>query len=524
MQRNASKTPYRDDLYGALSCLIAVLMATACGSGEAASEHQAEVRHQSVRPDTPEALEEGLELYRRGLAERWVLATDPLERLETIVGSTYVEGLADDGRHDVLFRIGDESFEAERDAVLGFGFRPEPNLPSRPARIQSGERGGLDSGSCRACHFAGGADGAGTLTQVALFRGDGSTLSSAVHRDPPHVMGLGATQVIAREIEEDLRSIEAFAVLDATELGEAVTYSLNAKGVSFGTVTALPDGTIDTSGYEGIDPDLVIRPFGLKGRHATLEAITDEAMALHHGMVSDSRAEVFADRADEFIGNGPEWDPDEDGVEFEASPGQAVVFATYLSMLPPPIVSPPTDPDLALAWARGRQAFKEVGCGNCHVERMYYEAPTTTLRPEGSEDWTVELSLEEEGEFSETVDFGVTTEDGGYLPGVPVLMFTDFKRHDMGPELAEPVAETLPNAEGLAVPGSVWFTRPLWGLADTAPYMHDGRAPTLHDAIELHGGEAEDTRAAYRALSSQEQAELRVFLMSLTRSASLLVE
>ena len=37
---------------------------------------------------------------------------------------------------------------------------------------------------------------------------------------------------------------------------------------------------------------------------------------------------------------------------------------------------------------------------------------------------------------------------------------------------------------------SEWRTPPLWGVADSAPYMHDGRAPTLADAVKLHGGQA----------------------------------
>ena len=45
-----------------------------------------------------------------------------------------------------------------------------------------------------------------------------------------------------------------------------------------------------------------------------------------------------------------------------------------------------------------------------------------------------------------------------------------------------------------------WRTAPLWGVADSAPYLHDGRAETLEEAIELHGGEAIDVAARFRAL------------------------
>ena len=57
-------------------------------------------------------------------------------------------------------------------------------------------------------------------------------------------------------------------------------------------------------------------------------------------------------------------------------------------------------------------------------------------------------------------------------------------------------------------------TPPLWALSHSAPYLHDGRAPTLRDAIEMHGEEAAISRAAFLALSSGEQEKLLAFLRS----------
>ncbi|NNF57675.1 MAG: thiol oxidoreductase, partial [Rhodothermaceae bacterium] len=67
-----------------------------------------------------------------------------------------------------------------------------------------------------------------------------------------------------------------------------------------------------------------------------------------------------------------------------------------------------------------------------------------------------------------------------------------------------------------------WRTPPLWGLGRAADfqggrafYLHDGRATTLDEAIQFHGGEAAGSRTAYNALSAQEQAQLITFLNSL---------
>ena len=52
----------------------------------------------------------------------------------------------------------------------------------------------------------------------------------------------------------------------------------------------------------------------------------------------------------------------------------------------------------------------------------------------------------------------------------------------------------------------------------------DGRAATVHDAILLHEGEALESKTAYLQLSERDQAALRIFLLSLTRHPTLLME
>ena len=61
-----------------------------------------------------------------------------------------------------------------------------------------------------------------------------------------------------------------------------------------------------------------------------------------------------------------------------------------------------------------------------------------------------------------------------------------------------------------------WRTPPLWGLRESAPYLHDGRAPTIEQAILLHGGEAAASAQRYRGLSPRERGQLERFLLSLT--------
>jgi CxxC motif-containing protein (DUF1111 family) len=93
--------------------------------------------------------------------------------------------------------------------------------------------------------------------------------------------------------------------------------------------------------------------------------------------------------------------------------------------------------------------------------------------------------------------------------------YTDLLLHDLGPDLDDGYTE------GRALT-SEWRTPPLWGIGlqesfqgGRAFYLHDGRAASLEEAIELHGGEGSLSRDAFLALSAEGRARLVRFLRSL---------
>jgi len=65
-----------------------------------------------------------------------------------------------------------------------------------------------------------------------------------------------------------------------------------------------------------------------------------------------------------------------------------------------------------------------------------------------------------------------------------------------------------------------WRTPPLWGVADSAPYLHDGRAPTLHQAILQHHGDGRKVRDAYKSLGDNRKAII-AFLKTLRAPAAI---
>jgi cytochrome c peroxidase len=91
-------------------------------------------------------------------------------------------------------------------------------------------------------------------------------------------------------------------------------------------------------------------------------------------------------------------------------------------------------------------------------------------------------------------------------------IFTDFKRHDVGPYFYER------NYDGSM--RKQFLTTPLWGVGSTAPYGHDGRSLNLTEVILCHGGEAQASRDRFANLHEEEQSALVAFLNSLVDTAS----
>jgi CxxC motif-containing protein (DUF1111 family) len=88
-----------------------------------------------------------------------------------------------------------------------------------------------------------------------------------------------------------------------------------------------------------------------------------------------------------------------------------------------------------------------------------------------------------------------------------VAAYTDLLLHDMGTELAD-------ICFGLATP-SEFRTEPLMGLRLATQFLHDGRAKTPEQAIDMHGGEGTRARDLFRALPPGDRTALLLFLKTL---------
>ncbi len=440
-----------------------------------------------------EQIEDALRVGRRERTEELIAALDPVEQSAAIdLPLSVLGGGAFDP--DAIFIRGDAFFAHFFTEDEGFGgLVPGPGL----RRVHAGRRGGLDSHACDGCHSVGGLDGAGTFAQSALLLGDGERASSAVVRNAPSLLGLGLVQALGVEMSAALDQQRQEALAQARREGAPVSVALSAKGVSFGTLRALPDGTLDTSGVQGVSPDLVVRPFGWKGDVARLRRFVEEAARVHFGVqTAPLEAQNRAQPDPERVG-APSADPDGDGHLREVEEGALSTTSAYLAMLETPVIAPPSDPALLRRWSAGDRLFTALGCEGCHVRSLTLETRIWEEEADTPGGPSLRFNLLLDGEEPRGTD--------------RVTLFSDLRRHDLGPALADGAdhPDGIPRAE--------FLTRPLWGLAETGPWLHDGRATTLPEAVLAHGGEASAARDAFAALPEERQRDLIVFLLSLSR-------
>ena len=132
-----------------------------------------------------------------------------------------------------------------------------------------------------------------TVARVGLggFGGDVATRPDS--RDAPHLFGLGLKEMLADEITMELRQIRAQAIAQAQQRNRPVTHHLMSKGINYGNITALPNGSVDTSQVSGVDPDLRVKPFFHHGgtisiREFAVGAFNDEMgmQAVDPGLMS----------------------------------------------------------------------------------------------------------------------------------------------------------------------------------------------------------------------------------------------
>jgi len=418
-----------------------------------------------------------------------------------------------------LFDIGQALFVAVFNVCDGQG-RPAstgtgaPRVPDQPAFIRTSSP---DSNACAGCHAQPRAGGGGDFVANVFVLAqalDPVTFSvgpeDSNERNTLGMFGSGAIEMLAREMSTELLAIQDAAVADAVAGDSPVTSDLIAKGVDFGDITGMPDGSVDVSAVKGIDADLVIKPFHQAGVVTSLRQFTDNAFNHHHGMQATERF-------------GPDPDADLDGVEDELSVGDITAVTLFQAALGVPGRMLPADPSARAKVNHGEMLFADIGCAGCHTPELILD----------SRDFVEPSPFNPEGTFADTSQsFSFDMTKKGEMPrlekakggGAIVRAYTDLKRHNLCDEETdfdsirffcnELLDQGRPEEDGH--PGAEFFiTRKLWDVGNSAPYGHRGDLTTIAEAILMHAGQARPSRDAFAGLLIEAQKDIVNFLKTL---------
>ena len=479
------------------------------------------------------------------------------------------------------FELGDELFGSAFNALDGGGANvgrgqrytrvPRADFRGRgewfnhvPIRVT-----GPNAGGCFECHEQPFEDGAGTAA-LNVHRDPFRTglIGQFIERNTPHVFAPGAIQRLAEEMTDGLTADQQRLVDEVCRSGGTRTVTLDTKGVNFGTLSATRvrsspcQVTYNTDNVRGVDFQtsvdnpavpiaLIIRPFQWKG---SVPFLRDFNRGAAHNELGMQAVEVVGDNVD---GDG-------DGVRNELTIGDMTTLTVYMAAQPRPttllelnqlgLVEPALTSAQVSQINFGARVFNEIGCATCHIPQLTLTTPVFsepsqnpayrdgTNFPAGQPTAGVltpanpvsfDLTRDQPDNIIRRADGSIRARLGSFTQRdssgrTIVALYGDLKRHVMGPRLAEPVNEIagddvtpIPlNPRNRHTPDT-FLTENLWGVGSTAPYMHDGRATTLSEAIIEHAAandnvsEARFARAAYLGRSTSDKAALIAFLNNL---------
>jgi cytochrome c peroxidase len=423
-------------------------------------------------------------------------------------GVSAIPGLVERGR---------QLFKAKFTTEDGAG-RPKATQAIVPTKRKRGTNppfsrtSGPDSNSCAGCHndpiTGGSADFVANVFvsegfESAEFDNTDPTFSSERHTIA--LMGAGLIELLAREMTADLQATRNEAVKRAWASGEDARADLISKGVRFGSILAHPDGIVDLDSIEGVDADLIVRPFSRKGVFTSIRQFTINALNIHHGMEAVERFGVRWTGTHDFS---------ESGVPDAVTPGDVSALVAFQATLPPPIVKQDLPDDWRVAAAEGAKQFTALGCASCHIATLPLKSLTFT--DPAPYDMAGTLRASETGQ-SIQIDLSKMpfagqlqkNDKGEWL----IPLFSDLKRHLMVDAQVNALGNEL-QAQRF-VERDVFLTPRLWGVGSTAPYGHRGDFRSLDEIIGAHGGEARFARDAYLASDKALREDVIAFLRSL---------
>lgn len=418
---------------------------------------------------------------------------------------------------DQFILHGEQLFDARFTLLDGAG-RPNatqaiiPTKRKRAPRTEFSRTAGLDANACSSCHHVPVIGGAGDFS-ANVFVSEGFVHSDFDSLDPQfsnerntnHLFGAGLVELLAREMSRDLLALRKDALQRARLDRKTIEQGLHSKGVSFGSLLAMADGTVDTRHVQGVDQDLIVRPFSHKGVMTSLRQFTVNALNHHHGMQAEER---FGARWTD------EADFDGDTVVEEITQTDISALVAWQASLAPPLQTMPADKQWQLAAEKGKQLFTDIGCDSCH--KPYLPLENLDFHDPGPVDAAGTLRAGEAIQRTYSLEYlnwakQLARDENGHYK-VPLL--GDLKRHAIADQQLASLGNELLSQR--FVERNVFMTTELWGVASTAPYGHRGDMTTLSEVISAHGGQARLARDAWQQLPAEQQSQIIAYLKTLS--------
>ena len=324
----------------------------------------------------------------------------------------------------------------------------------------------FNNNACAACHSMQASGGASNIT-VTRF---GRRLSDG-RFDPLSKFGGTLLHQFA---------IDPAVAEEIPAQANVIAQRLSTPLFGAGLMEAIPDETIRQNAQrpqpdniqgristviDVVDSRERIGRFGWKGQHASLLGFAADAYVNEMGITSrffpndiaPNGKQALLDKYDRVA------DP-EDTVDPATGKGDIDHAADFIRLLaPPPALR------LGVDAVAGEKIFERLNCAACHTPVLF-----TGPHPIAP------------------------------LSNARVPLYSDLLLHDMG---------TLGDGiEQGSAKGSEMKTAPLWGLRGRGPFLHDGRATTIPEAIRAHDGKAAAARDRFNALASEDVQRLLAFL------------
>jgi CxxC motif-containing protein (DUF1111 family) len=467
--------------------------------------------------------------------------------------------VAADGARERLLKVGRDLFEREW----------KPGEPASPGGDGLGPN--FNDVSCVACHNLGGIGGAGPVEKnvdILSLPHKMRLLTNTQFRQledlhPAFILGGG--EVNTTIVLHRFSTKPAYEVMRAKLIGEAshknphgVVRTLMQRQLS-----ETPLKPVAASGFDLIRsqrnttalfgaalidgiPDEVLQQLAKRQeqRHPGISgrvAVTDEGAGHFGWRGATRRLEEFvlaacgnevglrvpgADQA--MVPESPNYQP----VGFDMSRSQSEAMIAFIADLPRPIQRPPRDPPHAVVINKGLDAFRKIGCALCHVENvgnveglfsdlllhdmgpgLTDPAPAQPIRVTAEE--AVKMAVASGQPIPQEARIAIQRKSAGLQHKQSRRRSSPygggrFQRRGPGKHQSE----TLIDVQTTNI-FQEWRTPPLWGVQDSAPYLHDGRAETLTEAILMHGGEAAPSIADFIALDYVSRRAVLEFLGTL---------